>query len=169
MPALAVSVFLAMLVTGPLLTTHALWQYFTDPQTYRYARNLVFLTTNTLPGVVKADGEAITVNGALWTLSFEVLCYASLVIMSLSGILARRSCMIAVFAAVYAMNALLWYVPSLRAVIPDTTQAFVSLFVFFCAEHVSTGLQTSSLGQQGQRQPPLLQLRLHCLPALAPS
>jgi len=131
MPALAVSVFLAMLVTGPLLTTHTLWQYFTDPQTYRYARNLVFLTTNTLPGVVKADGGAISVNGALWTLSFEVLCYASLVIMSILGILAKRSWTIAVFATAYAMNALLWYVPSLRAAIPDRIETFVSLFVYF--------------------------------------
>jgi hypothetical protein len=56
MPALTVAIFIAMLVAGPLLTTHTLWQYFTDPQTYRYARNLVFLTTDTLPGVVKAVG-----------------------------------------------------------------------------------------------------------------
>jgi peptidoglycan/LPS O-acetylase OafA/YrhL len=131
MPALAASVFLAMFVTGPLLTTQPLGRYFSDPQTYRYSKNLVFLVVNTLPGVRMTNGELIIVNGALWTLYFEVLCYAALVLMSVSGILARRACTIAVFATAFAANALLWYVPSLHALIPGRIETFLSLFVYF--------------------------------------
>jgi peptidoglycan/LPS O-acetylase OafA/YrhL len=133
MPALAVSVFVAMFVTGPLLTNQPLSVYFGDPQTYRYMKNLIFLVVNTLPGVRMANGELIIVNGALWTLYFEVLCYASLALMSLSGILSRRRGTVAVFAAIYVANALLWYFPSLHQAVPDRMQTFVSLFVYFAA------------------------------------
>jgi peptidoglycan/LPS O-acetylase OafA/YrhL len=133
MPALAASVFVTMFVIGPLLTSRPLQLYFTDPETYRYMKNLVFLTIDTLPGVRTANGELIIVNGALWTLYFEVLCYASLVIMSISGILARRGCTAAVFVTIYVFNALLWYSSSLHAVIPDRIETFVSLFVYFAS------------------------------------
>ena len=133
MPALAASVFVAMFAIGPLLTAQPLQLYFTEPGTYRYMKNLVFLVVNTLPGVQTADGAPIIVNGALWTLYFEVLCYASLVIMSISGILGSRRRTVAAFLTIYVFNALLWYSPSLHAVVPGRIETFVSLFVYFAS------------------------------------
>jgi peptidoglycan/LPS O-acetylase OafA/YrhL len=133
MPALIASVFFAIFVIGPILTTQPLEVYFTDPLTYRYTKNLMFLVVDTLPGVRMPNGELIIVNGALWTLYFEVLCYASLVIMSLSGILARRGCTLAVFVAIYVTNAVLWYSSSLHAVVPARIETFVGLFVYFAS------------------------------------
>ena len=96
-------------------------------------RILLFLTIDTLPGVQTAPGNPVIVNGSLWTLYFEVLCYASLVVMSLSGILARRSWTIALFLTVYAFNALLWYSGWFQALIPGRIETFASLFVYFAA------------------------------------
>ncbi len=132
-PALAASVFVAMFVVGPLLTVDPLHLYFADRETYRYLKNLVFLVVNTLPGVEMANGELIIINGALWTLYFEVLCYASLVMMSLSGVLAKRGYTFGVFIAIYVVNALLWYCPSLHSVVPDRIETFVNLFVYFAS------------------------------------
>jgi peptidoglycan/LPS O-acetylase OafA/YrhL len=53
-PGLIVNVVLTMLVLGPLLTTHSLVSYFSDPQMYLYAKNISTLTVRYLPGVVSS-------------------------------------------------------------------------------------------------------------------
>lgn len=133
MPALAVAVFVAIFVVGPISTTLNLSQYFTDPGTYRYAKNLLMLTIDTLPGVQTAPGNPIIVNGSLWTLYFEVLCYAFLVVISLSGILVRRVWTVGLFLGVYAFNALSWYAGPSLALVPVRIETFASLFVYFAA------------------------------------
>lgn len=133
MPALSATVFIAIFVAGPLLTRHSLRIYFTDLETYLYLKNLVFSAVHSLPGVEMANGKPIIVNGALWTLYFEVLCYASLVMMSLSGVLAKRSYTFGVFVTIYVVNVLLWYWPSLYSVVPGRVEIFISLFVYFAA------------------------------------
>jgi peptidoglycan/LPS O-acetylase OafA/YrhL len=133
MPALMATVLVAMFIIGPSLTTESLKSYFTDEQIYRYSKNLLFHTANTLPGVKLPNGDPIIVNGALWTLYFEVLCYASLVLMSLSGVLARRGFTFAVTASVYLINALLWYSTVMQAAVPSRIETFISLFVYFAS------------------------------------
>jgi peptidoglycan/LPS O-acetylase OafA/YrhL len=91
------------------------------------------LTIDTLPGVETPTGNLVIVNGSLWTLYFEVLCYASLVMISLSGILARRAWTAGIFLTVYAFNALLWYSGSFQALVPGRIVTFASLFVYFAA------------------------------------
>jgi peptidoglycan/LPS O-acetylase OafA/YrhL len=70
-PALWVSVLLAALVVGPIMTTLPLGEYFTDRQFFTYLLNLVAIPRYLLPGVFSGQ----VVNGALWTVPWEVLCY----------------------------------------------------------------------------------------------
>ena len=70
-PALWAAVLLAALVVGPLMTDLPLAQYFTDLHFYVYLRNLVAITSYVLPGVF--DGGPV--NGSLWTVPWEILCY----------------------------------------------------------------------------------------------
>jgi peptidoglycan/LPS O-acetylase OafA/YrhL len=90
-PGLIVNVVLTILVLGPILTTHSLVSYFRDPQTYLYAKNILTLMVNYLPGVVASDGNPASINGALWTLHFEVLCYILLGLFGAFGLLSVAS------------------------------------------------------------------------------
>jgi len=133
-PALFVIVLASMLVVGPALTSFSQVSYFSDPKLYLYAKNVLTLSYNNLPGVVSRDGQPIIVNGALWTLHFEVLSYFALGLMSMMGMLRRRSVFMMVFAASYAIYVALSFEPTIvAAFVSDRFGTFIGLFVYFGA------------------------------------
>ncbi len=80
-PALIVCIFLTAFVIGPIVTTHTLNEYFASPLLKRYVLNITLLRgymNQILPGVFTHNYEDKLVNGSLWTLPYEVLCYALL-------------------------------------------------------------------------------------------
>lgn len=88
-PALVVVIVLTVLVAGPLLTRHGTLAYFSNPQIYAYLLQnvaIVFGQIYELPGVL---GDR-PINGSLWTLRYEVYCYASVVLLGLLGCIAPR-------------------------------------------------------------------------------
>ena len=90
-PALIVVVLITVFVVGPLFTDLNLRSYFSDPRTILYIpRNLrLWPMQYDLPGVFSANGYQ-AINGSLWTLLYEVACYASVVIVGWLSILNRR-------------------------------------------------------------------------------
>jgi peptidoglycan/LPS O-acetylase OafA/YrhL len=138
-PGLIVNVLLTMLLLGPILTTRSLTSYFSDPQLYLYAKNILTLTNNYLPGVVSPDGSPAIVNGALWTLHFEVLCYVTLAVFGVAGLLNRRSFFLAFWLASYAVYVALNMAPSLKGILfaqpldgrIERFLTFDSLFIYF--------------------------------------
>lgn len=75
-PSLAVVVILCTFVLGPSITTYSLKEYLTDAGTYRYLLNItVFVPKYNLPGVFETNIYGSSVNGSLWTLRVEFLCY----------------------------------------------------------------------------------------------
>ena len=130
-PGLICVVFVTMLILGPFVTILPLAEYFTDFQVYRYAKNIATLTVDHLPGVTSDDGHPIDVNGSLWTLHFEVLCYAALALTSILGILHRRSLLLALFVISYGTNIVLRLDPTFSALLPARFVTFMSLFVYF--------------------------------------
>ncbi|QGZ30632.1 acyltransferase family protein [Stutzerimonas stutzeri] len=82
-PALGVSILFTTLVIGPLATRLPLDDYLLDNQTLRYLGNMVLVTQFHLPGVFSDNPFPVTVNGSVWTLPYEVLMYASLMVMGL--------------------------------------------------------------------------------------
>lgn len=74
-PCLVVVTFLLALVAGPILTELGLKEYFTDAGTWKYLLNSVMALVHNLPGVFQGNIYNSTVNGSLWTLPIEFLCY----------------------------------------------------------------------------------------------
>lgn len=73
-PLIAVTVVLAFVV-GPILTQLPLRDYYTDAGTYRYLLNCVMALQHQLPGVFLDNIYGRAVNGPLWTLPIEFICY----------------------------------------------------------------------------------------------
>lgn len=89
MPALSVEVLLSALFIGPLLTTKTFYQYFSDPEFFRYFWNIVGHIHFELPGVFDDNPMAGIVNISLWTVPYELECYLAIVGFAVFGIFAR--------------------------------------------------------------------------------
>lgn len=96
-PAFIVVIFLAVFALGPILTTLSLSAYFSHHQTWLYLTSIfLFPVQFSLPGVFEsqwADG----INGSLWTIPYEFLCYIFVGVAGLLGILRRRCLLVALF------------------------------------------------------------------------
>lgn len=115
-PCLAVSLLLVALVMGPLTTTLPLAGYLTHPETASFLwRNLTLAFPQfTLPGVFE-DNPYPAVEGSIWTLIHEVLCYGLVFLAGILGLLGRRNWMLAALAGYFALwglsHALDWPLP----------------------------------------------------------
>lgn len=90
-PALIVTVSVTALVIGPLISNLSLGAYFSDSRTFRYClANLLLLSADHLPGVFVDHPLPRLVNGALWTLAYEVGAYAFVLLAALAGVLERK-------------------------------------------------------------------------------
>lgn len=79
LPGLIVAILFTAFVIGPLATTLSLSAYFTNHETYEYLKAVKMYPqySDSLPGVFKKLPIKL-VNGSLWTLAYEVTCYAGL-------------------------------------------------------------------------------------------
>jgi peptidoglycan/LPS O-acetylase OafA/YrhL len=107
MPALLAILVLSALVIGPLTTSMSLGDYLTSTATWRYvADNAVMHTTYGLPGVFSDQPLPGIVNGSLWTLKHEVLCYVLVAGLGVAGLLRRRGLATIVLLAFVGLFAL---------------------------------------------------------------
>lgn len=85
-PGLIVCVMITVLVIGPLFTDIEIGDYFSHPETWSYLLNNSFLYQLRweLPGVFTDNNAAV--NGSLWTLPLEVVCYLFLAVFYVSGV-----------------------------------------------------------------------------------
>lgn len=84
-PALAICVLLCVLIVGPLMTTLDVSAYFHHSHTREYAKTATAWSIRyVLPGVFTGNPVPNTVNGSLWSLPYEILCYLCLLV---SGII----------------------------------------------------------------------------------
>lgn len=108
-PGLVAAVLVTLLVIGPLATSLPLGDYFRDPRTYAYLKTLTLRlhgANDRLPGVFEGNPLAGSVNGSLWTLFYEVVCYALAAAMGALALL-RRRVMLLVFAAAMVIRPLI--------------------------------------------------------------
>jgi peptidoglycan/LPS O-acetylase OafA/YrhL len=77
--------WLRAFILGPLLTTLPLHDYFRSTLPYRAAFGL----SDHLPGVFTNNPFSSGINGSLWTLRYEGLCYFIVLILGLIGLLKR--------------------------------------------------------------------------------
>jgi len=83
-PLLFLVILLSAFVLGPLVTTLDAAGYLSSGQTWRYLINLVLLPADGLPGVFDGNPFPGVVNGSVWTLRAEVICYAVVLLLGLA-------------------------------------------------------------------------------------
>lgn len=132
-PALLACVAATVFVLGPSLSSLGVIGYFSDPQTYRFLFGNISLfgETRELPGVFSrnpVDYAQIT----LWSLKYEVLCYAGLACLGVMGIFKSKSD----FGLIFLFGVLFWAVllfveSNIRGLLPEPVYTFNKLaFVF---------------------------------------
>lgn len=82
-------VLLTVFVMGPIMTTLPVREYFASKTTYAYLSYLVMIPNYSLPGVF-TDNPMSVINGSLWSLILEILCYMMLLIAYKLGLLDRK-------------------------------------------------------------------------------
>jgi len=90
LPGLWVNLLVVGLVLGPIVSTLPLGAYLADPGLRAFFRSnlLLELANSPLPGVAFSSNEVgDIVNGALWTLRYELMMYAMVLLLGLAGLL----------------------------------------------------------------------------------
>jgi peptidoglycan/LPS O-acetylase OafA/YrhL len=82
-PALVVVVVLSAFVIGPAVTSLGIAEYFANSTTWVYLVNVTLVAVYDLPGVFIGHPNP-AVNGALWTLGPEFLCYIAVLVAGLA-------------------------------------------------------------------------------------
>lgn len=100
-PALLVVLVLSACVIGPIFSTLNAHDYFSSPEVYSYVTvNLKLKSIQfQLPGLFQ-DNPYPGINGSLWTLYYEVLLYALVLVLGILGLL-KRLRRISAFFVVY--------------------------------------------------------------------
>lgn len=96
-PALFFQVLVSALIIGPLLTSAAVSEYFSDPKFRTYLLNIVGLMHYKLPGLFLTNPFPDNVNIQLWTIKLELECYVALALFGLAGAIRSRYLLALVF------------------------------------------------------------------------
>ena len=130
-PGLVGATLTCALIMGPLLTTFSVGDYFRHPKTFGFVWQVLtgLKSANSLPGVFDTN-PFFYVMGTVWTLKYEVLCYAALALAGAAGLL--RKPLLATLAVIGIAVGLLAYNalhPGLHN--PVTTSLRLSLLFSF--------------------------------------
>lgn len=98
-PALAVEVILSGVVIGALFSVMDPIHYYMSHEFFAYLLNVCGIVHMTLPGVFSHNPSPGYMNGQLWTIPFEFECYAALVALSFTRIVANRKLFLIVVSA----------------------------------------------------------------------
>lgn len=105
MPALIVVVGLSALVMGPLLTRLSFAEYFGNPLTYFYLKNIALYINYYLPGLFENNTYPGAVNGSLWSLPAEFAMYLlTPVLIGVATLIAGRTAF-AIIGAIFIVGA----------------------------------------------------------------
>jgi len=102
-PALAVEITVSALILGPIFTQFSLFEYFTSRDFFQYFLNIIGLIQYDLPGVFLDNESAGIVNLSLWTIPYEILCYAIMAVFIIFGLLKRPKWIVAAFLVYVAI------------------------------------------------------------------
>jgi peptidoglycan/LPS O-acetylase OafA/YrhL len=92
-PALWFVVLLTMLVLGPVLSKLSAANYFASFEAWRYLSTAFLVVWRGLPGVFADNPYPLAVNGSLWTLPVEFLCYVSVALIGGISLVRRNGLM----------------------------------------------------------------------------
>ncbi|MDR0224931.1 MAG: acyltransferase [Burkholderiaceae bacterium] len=99
-PGMLVAVMAGVLLFGPAFTTLPLREFWLHPQTLEHWLNLLLVKDYAfMPGVFSSNPLPGLMNGPLWTIPMEFMCYAVLAALGCMGLLRSRMLASAVIAA----------------------------------------------------------------------
>lgn len=102
-PALSVEVLLSALILGPIFTALPLAEYYSNREFYIYFLNIIGEIHYYLPGVFK-DNPVTKVNGQLWTIPYELVCYVAIAAFAVSGIFFRKHLLLVILGVCYLLQ-----------------------------------------------------------------
>lgn len=88
-PALWVVCLLSVFVLGPVVSVLSLRDYFLSSLTWSYLATALLVPARILPGLFTANHFPLVVNGSLWTLPVEFLCYCTIAVVGLTVLAAK--------------------------------------------------------------------------------
>jgi peptidoglycan/LPS O-acetylase OafA/YrhL len=131
-PGLLVAVLICAFIIGPLVTTLPLEEYLTNRATFEYLKVIFLFPMHwTLPGVFEHLSDYNSINGSLWTIPFEVLCYVFVAIIGVLRINKQKKAILLIFLlSVYARAYLKGFAPQVAWVY---VPSLYDLFPYFAA------------------------------------
>jgi len=90
LPALATEVTISAVILGSLVTSLSLSEYFANAGFFQYFGSLIGKIQISLPGVFTTNPLDNQVNGSLWTIAPEILCYTYIAFVIATGLLEKR-------------------------------------------------------------------------------
>jgi peptidoglycan/LPS O-acetylase OafA/YrhL len=94
-PALGVCLLITI-IAGSLITTEFTTNFAIDSISYFFWNFTLFYGQTNLPGVFESNPFSDTINGSLWTLNFELLCYMLTLALGIFGCLVSNGRFIAI-------------------------------------------------------------------------
>lgn len=145
-------VTLLVIILGGLVTTLPASQYYTSADTWKYLLNSVFLLVHNLPGVFENNPYLPTVNGALWTLPVEFLCYILCFIAYKLGFLNKKKFPISVPIVIVGTIVMLWLstkISLVGEVIRPVLLFYIGMGYWIYREHITLNLKFFSISLIG--------------------
>lgn len=104
-PGLIMAVIITIIVIGPIFTSLSFYDYIRNPATIAYFNNIFLLNIQyNLPGVFESNLYPNAVNGSIWTIPYEVLCYIGVSLMGYYGILRQKKVILLFFIILFSIN-----------------------------------------------------------------
>ena len=158
-PALVLVVSVTTFIVGPMVSAFGAPGYFADRGSWAYLGNLTLVPVYELPGVFLENPVAAIVNGSLWTLGPEFLCYLGVLGV---GVLVARAARpgtwrLVAFAALGLVGATVLLVPGLA---PRGSRDVLTVLVFFAGGAVLAELGARGMLSVLRRLPVLVPLTL---------
>ena len=132
-------VCLAVTLLCGFISNLSLSEYYSHPETWGYLRNAVFIKQLNLPGVFVHNLYGPTVNGSLWTLRLEFICYILCFILYKLKFYHKKRFLITI-PIVFFASCFLWnqiaIIPNIREVLRPALLFYIGIFFWIYREHI---------------------------------
>ena len=138
-PQLIITTFITALILGPLVSSLPVNEYFASSSTWKYLLNSFMALIHTLPGVFTNNAYPEVVNGVLWTLPVEFICYILIFVIYKLGLMTKKRMpfVILLFAAAYvAGHHILGAGSLLASALRPAGMFFAGMVYYVYREHV---------------------------------
>lgn len=131
-PGLAVAIIVSV-IFGAFLSNLPISEYFGHDATISYFKNITALSVQySLPGVFETNLYANAVNGSIWTIPYEVLCYIAVGLLGYYGLLKNEKSILLVLLLLLIISFVLpaaYLVYNIKGFLLGT---LVDLSLYFC-------------------------------------